>query len=128
LKLNNIIISYLIFICLLAVPPVLLSEINLGNLLVTNFWSMFLFVSGITFAAILFVTAIQKKNSEMYAQSFLGATTFKLLASLIFVFVFIKETSPEKGIFVADFAYLYFLNMAFEIYGLLRNLRNQNPK
>jgi hypothetical protein len=89
---------------------------------------MFLFVSGITFAAILFVTAIQKKNSEMYAQSFLGATTFKLLASLIFVFVFIKETSPEKGIFVADFAYLYFLNMAFEIYGLLRNLRNQNPK
>jgi hypothetical protein len=25
----------------------------------------------------------------------------------------------------ADFFYIYFLNMAFEIYGLLRNLRNQ---
>jgi len=64
----------------------------------------------------------------MYAQAFLGATTFKLLACLVFVLIFIKETKPEKVPFVIDFMYLYFLNMAFEIYGLLRNLRNQNSR
>jgi F0F1-type ATP synthase assembly protein I len=68
------------------------------------------------------------KNSEMYAQAFLGATTFKLLACLVFVLIFIKETKPEKIVFVVDFMYLYFLNMVFEIYGLLRNLRNQNSR
>jgi len=62
----------------------------------------------------------------MYSQAFLGATTFKLLACLVFVLVFVKKTHPEKYVFVADFMYLYLLNTVFEIYGLLRSLRNQN--
>jgi hypothetical protein len=77
---------------------------------------------------LLIVLIVQAKNSEMYAAAFLGATTIKLLSCLIFLFVFIKKHHPEKGIFLIDFMYLYLLNTVFEIYGLLRNLRNQNSK
>ncbi len=89
---------------------------------------MFLFLSVLTFIVVMFVLIIQQKNNEMYAAAFLGATTFKMLACLVFVLVFIKKNHPEKLFFVADFMYLYFLNTVFEIYGLLRNLRNQNLK
>jgi hypothetical protein len=120
------VLSFLIFTFLMAVPPLLLKYLDNGNLLIPGFWTIFFFMAFITLVIIGFVSAVQQKNNEMYAQAFLGATTFKLLACLIFVLIFIKKTHPEKLIFVADFMYLYFLNTAFEIYGLLRNLRNQN--
>ncbi|WP_428328488.1 hypothetical protein [Mucilaginibacter sp.] len=122
------VISFLIFTLLLAVPPVLLKYFYNGYLLVKGFWPMFLFLSVLTFIVVMFVLIIQQKNNEMYAAAFLGATTFKMLACLVFVLVFIKKNHPEKLFFVADFMYLYFLNTVFEIYGLLRNLRNQNLK
>jgi hypothetical protein len=42
------------------------------------------------------------------------------------VLIFVMKNSINRYIFAGDFFYIYFLNMAFEIYGLLRNLRNQN--
>ena len=64
----------------------------------------------------------------MYAQAFLGGTTLKLLACLVFVLVFIRHNHPDKITFIVDFMYLYLFNTVFEIYGLLRNLRNQKLK
>lgn len=119
-------LSFLIFIILLAVPPLALKYTGNNDLLTPGFWMLFFFVSFLTLLVTLFVLAVQAKNSEMYAQAFMGATGFKLLVCLILVLVFIKKMHPDKIIFVVDFMYLYFLNMAFEIYGLLRNLRNQN--
>ena len=128
MKISKVLISFLLFTGLLAVPPILLQYFNNGNLLVQHFWIMFAFISILTLLAIMLVLIVQQKNNEMYAGAFLGATTFKLLACLVFVLIFIKKTHPEKINFLLDFAYLYFLNTAFEIYGLLRNLRNQNSK
>ena len=69
---------------------------------------------------------VQRKNSELYAQAFLAGTTVKILGTLFFVLVFLRKNQVDKLVFAADFFYIYFLNMAFEVYGLLRNLRNQN--
>jgi F0F1-type ATP synthase assembly protein I len=118
--------SFLVFVFLLAVPPLVLMYIGNADLLVQHFWGLFAFICGLTFLAVIFVLLMQKKNPDSYSQAFLGATVFKLLACLIFIVVFIKKVPHDKVIMVADFAYLYFLNTAFEIYGLLRNLRNQN--
>ena len=128
MKLYKVLISFIIFSVLLAIPPVILTYVDNGYWLIPDFWGIFVFVAILTLITVLAVLIVQQKNNEMYAQAFLGATTFKLLACLVFVLIFIKETKPEKIVFVVDFMYLYFLNMAFEIYGLLRNLRNQNSR
>jgi len=128
LNITKTLLSFLFFSVLVAVPPLLLQYLDNGDMLVTGFWALYLFVTVLTFMVILAVLAAQYKNNEMYAGAFLGATTFKLLACLIFVLVFIKKNHPEKVFFVADFMYLYFLNTGFEVYGLLRNLRNQNSR
>ncbi len=70
----------------------------------------------------------QQINAEKGAQVFLAATVFKILSCLVFALVFLLKNKVNKYIFVADFFYLYFLNTAFEVYILLRNLRNQNFK
>jgi len=122
------ILSFLIFTVVIAIPPLLLKYLDGGDMLVPGFWGIFFFMSAVTLLIIVFVLAVQKKNSEMYAQAFLGATTFKLLVCLFFVLIFLRKTHPDKLFFVVDFMYIYFLNTVFEIYGLLRNLRNQNSR
>jgi F0F1-type ATP synthase assembly protein I len=128
LNLSKVLLSFIIFSALLAVPPIILTYVENGYWLITDFWGVFIFLSLLTLIATFAVLLVQKNNSEMYGQAFLAATTFKLLATLVFILIFIKETKPLKIVFVVDFMYLYFLNMAFEIYGLLRNLRNQNSR
>jgi hydrogenase-4 membrane subunit HyfE len=128
LKNYNTLFSFIGFAILVAIPPYILKYTSLNDLLVPGFWGIYCFVTGITFLALLLILAIQRINNEMYAQAFLGATTFKLLATLVFALVFIKKMHPDKLSFVADFVYLYFLNMGFEIYCLLRKLRNQNSR
>jgi hypothetical protein len=121
-------ITFLLFTCLVAIVPLALKYTGMGDWLVPGFWAMFFFIAGLTLLVLFVVLTVQAKNSEMYAGAFLGATTFKLLACLVFLLVFIKTRHPVKVFFVVDFMYLYLLNTGFEIYGLLRNLRNQNSK
>ena len=128
MKNSNTLFVFVGFAILIAIPPYLLKYTSFNDLIIPGFWGMYSFVTGVTFLALLAVLAVQRVNSEMYAQAFLGATTFKLLASLFFVLIFIKKMHPDKVYFVAGFMYLYFLNMGFEIYCLLRNLRNQNSR
>jgi hydrogenase-4 membrane subunit HyfE len=128
MKVYKPIISFLIFTLLLALPPALLTFFDAGDYLVPHFWGIFVFISTTTLIVTFAVLLAQQKNSEIYAQAFLGATTFKILTCLIFVLVFIKKTHPPKVFFVVDFMYLYFLNTAFEVFYLLRTLRNQNSR
>lgn len=89
---------------------------------------MFAFIGFLTLSAIVFVLVIQIMMPEFYAQAFLGATVFKMLACLSFMLFLVLKTAINKPVFMANFFYLYFLNMGFEVYVLLRNLRNQNLK
>jgi len=126
MKVYRTVLSFVAFIILLAIPPVLLNYTGNSDLLAPHFWLLFFFISGLTLVVIVAVLLSQRANSEMYSQVFLAATTFKILVCLIFMVVFLRKNQVDKVIFVADFFYVYFLNTAFEVYGLLRNLRNQN--
>ncbi len=77
---------------------------------------------------IVTVLVAQKKNTELVAPAFLAGTTVKILGTLFFVLIFLRKNHVDKLVFAVDFFYIYFLNMAFEVYGLLRNLRNQNSR
>jgi len=128
LKVKSTLISLLIFVLLLAVPPIALTFTGNGNLLVAHFWVMFAFITGLTIIVVTAILVTQKINPESYAQTFMAATVFKILACLAFLVVFILKIPVNKTAFAGDFFYLYFLNTAFEVYVLLRNLRNQNLK
>ena len=128
MKIYRTILSFIAFIIVIAIPPVLLNYTGNTDLLAPHFWLLFFFISGLTLIVVAAVLLSQRANSEMYSQVFLAATTFKILACLIFMVIFLRKNHVDKLIFVADFFYIYFLNTAFEVYGLLRNLRNQNLK
>jgi hypothetical protein len=127
LKLLRPVLFYLLFVIILAVPPVVLG-VGHANLLIPRFWLIFFFLSALTFLVIIMVLIGQQRSAELGTQMFLGATTFKILACLAFALVFLMKNRVNRYVFVADFFYVYFLNTAFEIYSLLRNLRNQNLK
>ena len=122
----KIFISFLLFVVLLAGIPLLLSYTGHGNLLLAKFWVLFTFITGFTFIVIASVLFIQRINPALYAQAFLATTIVKMIGCMAFALLFVLKLHIEDGVFLLNFAYLYFLNTAFEVYVLLRNLRNQN--
>jgi hypothetical protein len=125
LKLLPTVLSFLLFIVIISVPPLVLSYAGYASLLTPKFWLLFFFIAGLTFVTVFSIVIVGKINHELYAQAFLAATTVKILACLFFVAIFLSKNDVNRYVFAGNFFYIYFLNMAFEIYGLLRNLRNQ---
>jgi hypothetical protein len=126
MKISQAILYFLVFTVILAIPPLLLHYTGNTGLLTPNFWVLFFFIAGLTFLVVIMMLFVAQQNSEYFAQAFLGGTTFKILVCLIFIFVFSRNNTPDKPVFLANFAYIYLLNMAFEVYVLLRKLRHEN--
>ncbi|MBL4676626.1 MAG: hypothetical protein JKY70_10545 [Mucilaginibacter sp.] len=122
----KIFFTFFLFTILLAAGPVWLSNTGHSDYLVPKFWVIFGFITFFTLIAILGVTLAQYRNPAMYAQIFLAMTVFKMLGCLAFALVFVLKIHIDTTVFALNFAYIYFLNTAFEVYFLLRNLRNQN--
>jgi peptidoglycan/LPS O-acetylase OafA/YrhL len=126
MKIFPSIFAYLVFVVLLAIMPIAAQHNGYADWLVTNFWLIFFFLSGLTFLVLVSILVVQQKNKDYYVQGFLAATTVKILACLVFIVVFLMKNKVNKYVFLADFFYIYLLNMVFEVYVLLRNLRHKN--
>ena len=120
------IFAYIVFVLLLAIMPVTAQHNGYADWLVANFWLIFFFLSGLTFLVVTTILIAQQKNKENYIQAFLICTTVKILACLVFIVIFLAKNKVNKYVFLADFFYVYLLNMVFEVYFLLRNLRHKN--
>ena len=128
MKILPSIFGYLLFVIMLAILPVTAQHNGYADWLVSNFWLIFFFLSGLTFLVLTSILVVQKKNSEYYVQGFLVATTVKILACLFFIIIFLAKNKVNKYVFLADFFYIYLLNTVFEVYILLRNLRHKNSR
>ena len=126
MKMLPSVFSFLLFIIIIALPPALLQYTCNTGLLASNFWVTFIFMSSLTFLVVIGMLAAKQKDQEYFTPAFLGGTTIKLLACLIFIFVFVNRNTINKHVFLADFIYIYLLNTAFEVYILLLNLRHKN--
>ena len=82
-------------------------------------------MSALTFLILIGMLIAKQKNQEYFTPAFLAGTTVKILACLIFIFVFVHKNAANKHVFLGDFVYIYLLNTTFEIYVLLRNLRHE---
>ena len=89
-------------------------------------WLIFFFLSGLTLLVVTSILIIRQMYPNMFSEAFMGATVVKILACLIFVLIFLAKNKVNKYVFLADFFYVYLLNMVFEVYILLRNLRHKN--
>ncbi|MFD0792666.1 hypothetical protein ACFQZX_03495 [Mucilaginibacter litoreus] len=114
------------FVALLCVAPVALIFTGHDAWLVPKFWVLFFFITAFTFLVIVSMQAIQRIKPDLFAQTFLATTIVKMLACMGFALVFVSKIHIDNAVFLCNFCYLYFLNTAFEVYILLRNLRNQN--
>ncbi len=126
MKISLTTLYFLLFTILIAAPPFALQSTGNTALLTTRFWTVFFYMSGLTFFVLMIMLIVGQKHPDYFAQAFLGGTTLKILASLIFILVFVRNNTLNKSIFLADFAYIYLLNMTFEVYILLRKLRHEN--
>jgi hypothetical protein len=122
------ILAFIPFVVFIAIPPAILQYTGNTGLIANGFWMIFGFMSGLTFLVVAMMLIVKQKNGEYFTQAFLGGTTIKILACLIFILVFVAKNKVDKSVFLADFFYVYLLNTAFEIYVLLRNLRLENSR
>ena len=120
---------FIIFNLCLAAVPLLADYFYPGlALLIPNFWVLFFFFSGLTliiFLTAYFMAGISNKAS---GQALLGGITIRFIFCMVIALVYISNFKVEPLKFLINFFYLYFFNTVFEIYCLLRNLRNQNTK
>ena len=97
-------------------------------MLIPKFWVLFGFFAGLTL--IIFFTGfiMSRISNKASGQALLGGITIRLLFCMIIVLVYLSNFKVEPLKFLVNFFYLYFFSTVFEIYCLLRNLRNQNTK
>ena len=118
---------FIIFNIFFAAAPLYIARTFSNNILVPHFWVLFALFDGMT----ILVYAISFFGRRKSAQSvivLLGSIGLKLLFAMIVVFVYIRLTPVEPVRFLVCFFYIYLFNSVFEIYCLLRTLRNQNLK
>jgi hypothetical protein len=126
LKFNPSILAFIVFVILLAVPPLCLMYTGNQRMLVPHFWVIFSFINGLTFIMLSSILVIKRLMPNMYAQTFLAVTVVKMLGCMSLALLFVLKFDVDKTVFLINFFYVYFLNTGFEVYVLLRNLRNQN--
>ena len=126
MKIYQAILFYLWFTFIIAIPPYWLNANGHAALITPQFWLIFFFLSGLTLLVVTSILIIRQMYPHIFSEAFMAATAVKILACLIFVFIFLAKNMVVKYVFLDDFFYVYFLNTAFEVYILLRTLRNKN--
>ena len=98
------------------------------EMLIPNFWVLFGFFSGLTLIIFLTAYLMGRISNKASGQALLGGMTIRFLFCMVIALVYISNFKVEPVKFMINFFYLYFFNTVFEIYCLMRNLRNQNTK
>ena len=129
MTISRFLINFVLFnIALAAIPWICQTYYSGQNILVPNFWRLFILFSILTLVIYLVASWRMKISSKASAQAILGSITIKLLIYMIIALVYISNNTVEPVKFVLNFFYLYFFHTVFEIYCFLCNLRNQNLK
>ena len=125
MKIYQALLFYIWFTVIIAIPPVALNAYGHADLIIPDFWLVFGFLSGLSLLVVTAILVVRQMYPAMFTEGFMGGTVFKILACIIFVFVFLAKNKVDKHVFLGDFFYVYLLNTAFEVYILLRTLRNK---
>lgn len=127
MKATAVFLRFAVFTLIILVPPLLMHLRLLPDMRIPRFGVLAGFFTGLTGLVILSVLYARRSGkAENSAKTFLAATVLKLLLCMSIALLYIVKIEVSRSLFVLNFFYLYFLNTAFEIYALIRNLRHQN--
>ena len=127
MKISRYLTYFLIFNIVIALAPGYLELTNSPKSgLIPYFWQLFAAFSFLTLVTGLLSYLKLFSTSDGAVMTSLGSVAVKLLLWMIIAFIYIRNVKVGAADFLLDFFYLYLLNSVFEIYCLLRNLRNQN--
>ena len=127
MKISQYLKYFILFNILVALPPGYMQLSQGGkNVLIPYFWQLFTAFASLNLITFLLIYWKLPNNSEGSVMALMGSVAIKLLLWMIVVFIYIQNIKVGATNFILDFFYLYLLNSVFEIYCLLRNLRNQN--
>jgi hypothetical protein len=121
-------IYFIVFNILLALAPLLMEHYYPQEILIPRFWNMFAVFSIITFVVYLFASWRMKVSIRSSGQALLASITVKMVLYMFIAYIYISKNTVKPADFMICFFYLYFFHTVFEIYCLLRNLRNQKFK
>lgn len=129
MSLKTLFIYFFGFMLVLALGPFIMERyFPADSLLVPNFWRLYFIFGLLTIFILSTASWIMRISARASAQALLGSITIKLLFCMVLAFIYLSRFQVEPVKFLASFFYLYFFHTVFEIYCLLRNLRNQNFK
>jgi hypothetical protein len=122
--------EYLLYTAMIALLAWLADYLNpTVHILIPGFWHIFLFTALITLVTYLIAWLGIRKGGDTSMYGIMGSITLKLFIYLGFILIYIYKVGvTNRGLFMLDFFSLYLFFTVFEIYSLLRNLRNQNSK
>lgn len=124
-SINGFLIYFLLFNILLGVGPFFASQYGMISPLIPHFWLLFFAFSVLTLSIHLVAHWRMAISNKASGQVLLGSITVKLLFCMILVFIYLSKMDINPTLFLLNFFYLYFFHTVFEVYCLLRNLRNQ---
>ncbi|WP_442794867.1 hypothetical protein [Pelobium manganitolerans] len=93
--------------------------------LIPFFWLAYAYMALITLLVYGLSVVGIKMGGEYQSTIILGAIVVRLLLTLCFLMFYILKVKVDAVLFVANFFSIYLLFTVFEIYCLLRNLRDQ---
>lgn len=118
----------LCFIISTSIPYFIQRNNALSSILIPHFWLLYFIFNGLTCITHLIVRWRMKISYRASGEALLASTVFRLIFSIILIFVYLSEIEVKPGLFLINFFYIYLSHTVFEIYCLLRNLRNQTLK
>jgi hypothetical protein len=120
---------FAVFIILLALAPLYIVIASKASAwLIPYFWRFFAFFAILNIAVYIISIWGTMNNNKAAVQSFMVGFGLKFLFSIIIIFFYLRAVNVNSTIFLINFFYIYLFHLLFEIYSLLRNLRNQNLK
>jgi hypothetical protein len=127
MKLQKYLTTFAAFNAVIAIPPAILQTYFAGQqLLIPYFWVIFGVSSVMNLGVYLVSYWGMLTSDKATVKTFLGGTSIKFLLWMIILFIYLFNLEVDGTKFILNFFYLYLLHSVFEIYCLLRNLRNQN--
>lgn len=115
---------YLVFLAVLGGLPAALVSFGGMPVLIAGFWDLFVLFALFTAAILLPALKWMKISDKVSGNILLGTLALRFLFCLVVLLIFMSRNEVDKVPFTLNFFYLYLFHSVFEIYCLLRNLRN----
>ncbi|MXV17589.1 hypothetical protein [Hufsiella ginkgonis] len=117
-------ILFLVFNLVLAILPATAGKYSEFRL-IPGFWGLFVVFDILTLNICLIARWRMQIGHKASGQVLLGTITARFLFCMVLVLIYVVKIPVKPVPFLACFFYLYFFHFIFEVYCLLRNLRNQ---